>query len=209
MKNQKIIKQVADNFIAGLKINKRKTKKPVVVATVGLIGSGRDLLANDLSKLTGATVVAADEIRVALRKKKQDYGQIRSISQRAAVSVLRKGGNIILESDFVDSQKRKALEEKVKKFQGRVLYVRTTADRDVMIERLIKTKYNPNRDLFKNTTIAIREMWRRTPHHYRWESKQGGQFVLRKLRIPFFAEIETDGNWKKNIRKIAQRIKKM
>ena len=90
-----------------------------------------------------------------------------------------------------------------------VLYLRTIADRDIMIERLIKAKYNPNRHLFKTTTIAVREMWRRTPHHYRWEDKQGGRFVLRKLRIPFLAEIETDGPWKIEVQKIAQRIKRM
>ncbi len=209
MKKQKIIRQVADNFIGRLKIIQRRTKKPIVVAMVGLIGSGRELLASELSKLTGATIIAADDIRIALRKQNQDYGQIRSISQRAAIYVLKKGGNVILESDFVDSQKRKSLEEKVKKVQGRVLYLRTVADRDVMIERLIKAKYNPNHDLFKTNTIAVREMWRRTPHHYRWEAKEGGRFILRKLRIPFFTEIETDGDWKTKVQKIAQRIKKM
>ena len=209
MAKQKIIKQVADNFIARLKIAKRETKKPVVVATVGLIGSGRSSIANQLAKLTKATVIDGDAIRVALRKKNQDYGQVRSITQRAAIHVLKKGSNVVLDGDYVDSQKRKILEEKVKKLQGRVLYIRTIADRDVMIERLIKARYNPNRDLFKTATIAVREMWRRTPHHYRWEAKKGGRFVLRKLRIPFLAEIETDGDWKTKVKKISQRIKKM
>ena len=209
MGKQKIVKQVADNFIAQLKITKRKTKKPVVIAMVGMIGSGKSSIANQLAKSIKATVIEGDAIRVALRKKKQDYGQVRSITERAAIYVLKKRGNVVLDSDYVTSQKRKTLEEKVKKVQGLVLYIRTIADRDTMIERLIKAKYNPNHDLFKNSTIAVREMWRRTPHHYRWESKAGGRFILRKLRIPFLTEIETDGDWKKKVQKIAQRIKKM
>ena len=209
MGKQKIVKQVTDDFIARLKITKRKTEKPIVVAMVGMIGSGKSSVANQLAKLIKATVIEGDAIRVALRKKKQDYGQVRSITERATIYVLKKRGNVVLDSDYVTLQKRESLEEKVKKVQGRVLYLRTVADRDVMIERLIKTKYNPNHDLFKNATIAVREMWRRTPHHYHWESKAGGRFILRKLRIPFLVEIETDGNWKREVQKIAQKIRNM
>ena len=209
MAKQKIIKQVADNFIAQLKITQRKTKKPVVVAMVGIIGSGKSLVAKQLAKLIKATAIEDDAVRVALRKKRQGYGQVRSITERATTYVLKKRGNVVLDSDYVTSQNRKSLEKKVKKIQGLVLYIRTIADRDVMIERLIKAKYNPNHDLFKNSIIAVREMWRRTPHHYRWESKAGGRFILRKLRVPFLTEIETDGDWKKKVQKIAQRIKKM
>lgn len=209
MKNQKLIKQVTDKFISQLKIKNRKTKNPIVVAMVGLIGSGKSSVAKELAKQINATVITGDAIRVALRKQKQDYGQVRSITEKSATFVLKKGGNVVLDSDFIDSQKRKRLEEKVKKLQAKVLYIRTIADRDIMIERLIKAKYNSNIDLFKNSSIAIREMWRRTPNHYRWEAKKGGRFTLRKLRIPFFAEINTDDNWKKEVKKAVQRIKRM
>jgi predicted kinase len=209
MEKQKIAKQVADNFIAQLKITKRETKKPIVIAMVGLIGSGKTTVANELARLIKATVIKNDAIRIALRKNKQAFKPTRSIARRATLHVLKRGGNVILDSDYVDSEKRKKMKETVKKIQGEIFYIRTIADRDIMIGRLIKAKYNPIRDLFKNSVIAIREMWRRTPHHYRWESKQGGRFILRKLRIPFLAEIETDGDWKKEIKKIAQKIEKM
>ncbi len=209
MKKQKIIKQVTDKFISQLRITKRKTKRPIVIALIGLIGSGKLIVSGELTKQINATVIVADAIRVALRKQKQGYEQIGSVSEKVALHVLKKEGNVILCSDFVDSQKRKKLEEKAKKFQAKVFYIRTIADRDVMIERLVKTKYNPSRDLFKDNTIAVREMWRRTPHHYRWENKQGGRFILRKLRIPLLAEIDTGNDWKKQVKKVAQKIKKI
>jgi len=208
-RTNKIIKQVSDNFIKGLKISKRRSKKPVIVAMVGLIGSGKSSIAKALSIPIGATIVAGDAIRIALRKKKQPYEPTRSIAERAALYLLKRGSNVVIDADFVTPQKRKRIETKAKKAGAKVVYVRTTADRDAMIERLIKAKYNPNRDLFRTSAVAIREMWRRTPHHYLWTSAKGGYFLPRKLRIPFLAEIDTTGQWRKQVGKVAKRIQKL
>jgi len=206
--NAKIINQVSEEFLSSLKMPKRKTRKPVVVAMVGLIGSGKSSVAKTLAPLIGATLIGGDKIRVMLRDKKQEYNPVRSITKKAISAALKAGSNVVLDSDFIDPQKRNDFEKKLKEFKTKMVYLRTFADRDTMIERLIKAKYNPNRDLFKNSTIAIREMWRRTPHHYSWSKTGGGRFTLKKLKIPFLAEIDTTTpEWRKKVREVATKIK--
>lgn len=217
MSDKKIIKEVEEQYLNSLKISRRKSKKPVVMAMVGLVGSGNSSVAKALGPSIGATIIEANHIRVLLRKRKQGYESVGNISKKALVMVLKKGGNAILDSDFVDSKKRKNFEQKIKKTGAKIVYLRTFCDRDILIGRLLNAKYTLN-DLYggasanwngknKPAVVAIREMWRRTPWHYRWSEGGGGRFLLKKLRIPFLAEIDTGGDWKKKIPSITKKIK--
>ena len=201
--NIKVVNEVLKGFIGSLKTPKRKSKKPVIVAMVGLIGSGKSSVAKALAPLIGATLIGGDSIRIALRQRSQDYNPVRSIAKKAAFTVLKLGSNVILDSDSVNQKRRKDFE---KTFKTKIVYLRTFAERDIMIGRLIKAKYTL-RDLFKNSTIAIREMWRRTSHHYNWSKAGGGKFILKKLKIPFLAEIDTTTpDWRKKVREVAAKI---
>ncbi len=203
--NIKIVNEVSKEFISLLKAPKRKSKNPVVVAMVGLIGSGKSSVAKALAPLIGATLIGGDSIRITLRQRSQDYNPVRNITKKATIAALKLGSNVVLDSDFVVQKKRKDLE---KTFKSNIFYLRTFAERDTMIGRLIKAKYTP-RDLFKNSTIAIREMWRRTPHHYNWSKADGGKFILKKLKIPFLAEIDTTTpKWSEKVKEIAAKINK-
>jgi hypothetical protein len=61
----------------------------------------------------------------------------------------------------------------------------------------------------RGSVVKLREMWRRTPHHYRWENKGGGRWILRKLPFPVLATINTGDStgWKQNVRDAITRIK--
>ena len=195
-----------------------KFKQPKVVAIVGLVGSGKSSVARYLAKLIGAKIISANVIRVALRKKGKGYGQVANLAEKEASIAVKRGKNVILDSDFVTSKKRKMLERKIGK-AAKIFYLRTFSDRDVLIGRLISAKYTPN-DLFvgastnwqgknKGAVVALREMWRRTPHHYRWSEKNGGTFLLKKLPIKFVAEIDTTSqSWKTQVKKAAKKISK-
>lgn len=195
---------------------RRAAKKPVVVAIVGLVGSGKSSVARYMAKLTRARVVSANAVRVALRKEGKTYGRVRTIVEQKALSAVKEGRNVILDSDFSDLKKRRKLESEAGKM-AKVVYVRTYSPRDIMIGRLLNARYTPN-DLYggastdwtgrnKGAVVALREMWRRTPHHYRWSAAAGGRFELRKLPIRFLAEIDTGGNWRKKVRQVAKRIR--
>ncbi len=208
-------------FLNNLRIAKRKTKKPVIVAIVGLVGSGKSSVAKALAPLIGATIIEGDAIRVELRKVGERYEGARKIAENAMKEVIRRGGNVIFDSDFIDAKKRASLVAKAKKAKARLLFIRTFADYDVMAGRVISAsaKYkNSPEDFFggasskwkgeeKGAVVKLREMWRRTPHHYQWDKKAvsgGGAWVLKKLPFPIFATIDTTDaeKWKAELAKV-------
>ncbi len=60
----------------------------------------------------------------------------------------------------------------------------------------------------KGAAVKVREMIRRTPHHYRWVNKDGGKWILKKFPFAVFAEIDTtDGEkWKGAVQKLAKKL---
>ncbi len=210
-----------DAFVAKLAFTERKTARPVVIALIGLVGSGKSSVAQELAKRIGATVVVGDDIRIELRRQDASYEHASRIAGNAAREIVRKGGNVILDSDFIDT-KRASLREKLRGTGVRLLFIRTHCDRDVMLGRMMTATYRNQIDDFfggasaawkgnaqtKGAVVKIREMWRRTPHHYRWENEAGGRWVLRKLPFTVFAEIDTtdEAVWKREVKKCAERI---
>lgn len=208
--------------MAKLDIQKHKTDKPVIVAIIGLVGSGKSSVAQELAKHIGATVIESDAIRIELRKLGERYEKSRAIAENAALEVVKVGGNVILDSDFVDEKKRASLREKARKAGVRLVFVRTHCDLDVMVGRILTATYHNRVDAFfggakskwqgskqlKGAVVKVREMWRRTPHHYRWVNQGGGKWVLKKFSFAIFAEIDTTNpdSWKREVEKCAKKL---
>lgn len=201
-------------YIAGLKVRDRKTKKAFVVAFLGLVGSGKSSVAQELARQVGGTVIEGDAIRIQLRKvdERYSYGKrgrksyVRQIAENAALEVLKRGGNVIFDADFSDEKKRASLKVKVVKAGARLVYVRTFTDPHVMLGRMLSAEYRRSQDDFfggaktkweggtdqqRGAIIKFGEAWRRTPHHYRWSSEGGGKWVLKKPPVPLLADIDT------------------
>ena len=211
-----------DAFMAKLDIKKRKTDKPVIVAVIGLVGSGKSSVTHELAKHIGATVIGGDDIRIELRKQSERYEKSRAIAENVALEVVKQGGNVILDSDFVDEKKRASVREKARKAGVRLVFVRTHCDLDVMVGRVLTATYHNRVDDFfggakskwqgseqsKGAAVKVREMWRRTPHHYRWVNRAGGKWILKKLHYAVFAEIDTtDSNlWKQEVNKCVKKL---
>ncbi|KKS58251.1 MAG: hypothetical protein UV22_C0002G0014 [Parcubacteria group bacterium GW2011_GWA2_42_35] len=210
-------------FMAKLDIKQRKTKEPVIVAVIGLVGSGKSSVAHELAKYIGATVIKGDDIRIELRKQSEKYKQARTIAENAAVEIVKQGGNVILDSDFVDEKKRASVREKARKAGVRLVFVRTHCDLDVMVGRVLTATYHNRVDDFfggaeskwqgseqsKGAAVKVREMWRRTPLHYRWVNQGGGKWVLKKFPFAIFAEIDTtdSDSWKREVKKCAKQLR--
>ena len=211
-----------DAFMAKLDIKKRKTDKPVIVAVIGLVGSGKSSVAHELAKHIGATVIEGDDIRIELRKQSERYEKSRAIAENATIEVVKQGGNVILDSDFVDEKKRASVREKARKAGVRLVFVRTHCDLDVMVGRVLTATYHNRVDDFfggakskwqgseqsKGAAVKVREMWRRTPHHYRWVNQGGGKWVLKKFPFAIFAEIDTtdSDSWEREVEKCAKQL---
>ncbi len=208
-------------FLKRISIKKHKTKRPIVVAMVGLVGSGKSSIAKELANLIGANIIRGDEIRIFLRKEKEQYKNTSKIGANIAIEILGRRGSVILDSDFIDSKKRTVIAKIARKFRARLVFIRTYADFDAMIGRVITAHYRGESDDFfkgasskwkgadKGAVVKIREMARRLPYHYRWEDKIGGRWVLKKLPLNIFGEIDTAGSgWKTEVKKIAQKLLK-
>ena len=95
-KREKLTKKeyAAQNaFMVKLNVKKRKTEKLVIVAFIGLVGSGKSSVAQELAKHIGATVIEGDTIRIELRKQSERYERVRAIAENTALEVVKQGGN--------------------------------------------------------------------------------------------------------------------
>lgn len=219
--------QALDFTASKLSVPARKTKNPMIVAMIGLVGSGKSSVAQELATEIGAVVIEGDEIRVELRKLGEHYEKTRAIVEDLALEVVRKGGNVILDSDFIDAKKRASLYEKARKAGVRVAFVCTYADPDIMFGRTITADYRRDASDFfggastkwegdeqsTGAVVKFRELWRRTPHHYRWENKglSGGRWVIKSPPARVIADIDTTNSekWKQEVQKCAWKLLEM
>ncbi|QQG45589.1 MAG: AAA family ATPase [Candidatus Sungiibacteriota bacterium] len=210
---KKNVAQIKKELLRGLKVSRRRTKKPEILALVGITGAGNSTIAREFSRMLGWTVIEKNKIRVKLREEGPGFtvANTNALHEAMVKEVIMRLGNVILDSDMVEKPKRKRLERLARKYGARVAYLHLTCNRDVMLERMIRAKYNPKTNIFKSAAIAVREHCRRYPWHYRWSPANGGQYVLRKLPIKFFAEIDTTdpAKWRKKLRNIVKRLKKL
>ncbi len=207
-------------FLSSLQIKQRRTRRPVIVAMIGLVGSGKSSVAKELAGLIGTSIIEGDKIRVLLRKEGERYEGTRKIAENAALEIIKRGGNVIMDSDYIDAKKRASLCAKAKKAKARLLFIRTYADYDVMAGRVNSAKYQSRPEDFfggassiwngegKGAVVKLREMWRRTPNHYRWENKVGGRWILKKLPFKVFAMVDTTDakKWQTEIGKITYKL---
>lgn len=219
--SDKNARSVQDIVMEKIGFKKRKTKKPLVIALAGLVGSGKNLVAKALAKHIGAVVIGADDVRVELRKRGESYGRVRTIVEQAALEILKRGGSVVLDSDFAGVEKRGSLRKKMQRAGARIMFVRVHCNPDAAIGRIISAHYRARADDFfggafsvwkgsarvKGAVVKIREMWRRTPLHYRWSEKGGGRWELKKLPFACIAEIDTTRvTWKREIKKCAKKL---
>lgn len=200
----------------------RKTKKPLIIGIVGLVGSGKTTVSEELAPLIGATVVKVDDIRVLLRKEKEKYDNARLIVENIVTKIVSMGTNVIIDSDFIDQKKRVSLKEKAKKVGAKVIFIRTYADLDVVIGRIMDADYeNIPEDFFggasssyqgknKGVVVKEREMICRILSHYNAINIGNGRykFELKKLPFKVFAEIDTtdEKDWQQGVKVIAKHI---
>ena len=211
-------------YLLSLKnFSERKTKKPLIIGLIGLIGSGKSTIAEEMALMVGATVVSGDQIRVFLRKKGERYERARKIAENVAEGIIINGGNVIIDSDFIDQKKRVSLKEKAKKMGAKVIFIRTYSEIDVMIGIIFEADYKNTPDDFyggassawqgknKGAVVKEREMICRMLSHYKAVNVGNGRykFELKKLPFKVFAEIDTtsENKWKQEVKMVAGQIR--
>lgn len=203
--------KIQDFFEKHLTFPKRKTKETIIIAMVGLIGSGKNAVAKIFSKKIGATLIKNDDIRIELRKRKQNYSSIRIIAENLATKALAKESNIVFDSDFISKDKRTALNKKIGK-KAKIFYIRTICNIDVVLKQIENQKTqgeffdkaHPNKS---GLVVKISEMIRRLPNHYKWINKIGGEWKLKELPFVDYT-IDTEKNIEKQVDDFLKTIEK-
>jgi len=212
-------------FRSRLVIKAIKTSPPIIIAMVGLTGSGKTRVAHELARRFSATIISGDEVRVELRHAGESFEKARQICETLAVEAVNRGASVILDSDHILSERRKELRKTARLAGAKLFFVRTYCGRDVLFGRTTYY-YFLNRgalgdDFFAGAksgfprpawiaaaAVKQRELWRRTPHHYRWSSKGGGTWQLKRLKFSVLAEIDTTpgSDWVKQVRQITEKL---
>lgn len=209
----KSVQQIQNELVRGLRVSRRRTKQPIIVAMIGLTGAGNSTIARELSRALGWSVIQKNRIRVKLREEGPGFKPATTDEIYYAMlgGVMRERGNAILDSDFVERQKRRRLERFARRFGARVVYLHLVCDRDVMIERILRAHYNPKTDIFKSAPIAVREHCRRYPWHYRWSTAEGGRYTQHRPPVKVMSTINTTDpeRWQKQLRLLAKRLRRM
>ncbi len=209
----KTFKKIKEAFLNQAKVSGRKTNNPVAVALIGVTGVGNSTIARELRRRLGWSIIEKNKIRVELREKRIGFNMQSTdeIAYAMLGKILKKGGNVILDSDFAESSKQRKLERFARRFRAKTIYLRLLCDEDITLERILHSRYNPKTDIFPSATIAVREHLRRLPWHYRWSEANGGSWVRRGLGINFLAEIDTANSrqWKKKVRLASQKLRRL
>lgn len=210
----KIIEVYNASLFETVSVEENLSRKSIsIIAMVGLVGSGKSSVARYIAEQIQGIIIRSDEIRVLLRQKELSYEYVQDISHEVVLEAFRRGFSVVVDSDFVQEEKRKIFEEEIHKAEislgldqkVKIKYVRVYAPGDEMIGRMIAyvggDVEGAHIDFYKNTIaewsgdksfvpkiVAIREMWRRTPHHYDWKPG-AGEWMLKKFD---FVDVEVD-----------------
>jgi len=213
-------KKALEAYMRDLRCPPRKTEQPLVVCMVGLVGSGKTLVAKALASRLGATVVNGDQIRMCLRAEGLKFERARLLGEIAMHTALEQGSNVVLDSDHIDPAKRASVQARAEKMGVRLVFIRVVCDPDVTIGNIMKGDYNSGDGPFfrdapstwsdpsnRGAVVKMREMVRRIPHHYSWTGSGGGTLALREVPFTLFATIDSnDPHRDEHIREIAQRL---
>ena len=198
-------------------MKKLQKRKPVVVAMIGLVGSGKTTMARFLAQRLGAIIIDGDEIRLRLRKEGKSYSKVFQVALDSGAGALSRGKSVVLCSDFIDVARRKDLEQLSHKHKIPGYYLRVTCDPDVAVGRVLakgQGEFFEGAPVLwqgakRGTVVKLREFWRRTPWHCKWESGNGGHWEPKRIKVTkMFSADTTDGrSWRREVIKVASRLK--
>lgn len=134
---------MVQDFLSRLSLPEIKAVKPFIVATIGLVGSGRTTVARMLAeKLNGAVLVQANSARFLLKEAGLPWGEnVRQVLKGVATDLLKRDYGIVFDGNASDAEDRDNIEEIAEKTGARVFYVRINIEPELAKQRE-EQKYN-------------------------------------------------------------------
>ncbi len=211
---------IYESFSKQISTTKRRTQTQYVIALVGLVGSGKKETSYALASKIGAIVIENDLIRNKLKDAKLSYDHVNSIAQMLLTDAMAISANVVLCSDFIDTEKQKKVSNIAKAFKASLYFLRTVRDFDITFGKIITDTYNTH-DFFakaesvwkgslqeKGVVVKLREMFRRVPLHYVQSDKRNGAWSVKPLSfIDFTINTSNTKVFQQSLKDLVQTLK--
>lgn len=206
------LQKVVDDFLERIKgkLPAEKADKPFVIGIVGMIGSGRTLLAKTLvENLKGAVLNSANSARYVLKESKMSWGpNVYAVLLNTTEWLLKNGYIAVYDGNQVDKDRREAIKELADKL-GAKYYLFKIITSEATAEKYLRGKYTQTP---KNT---FEDYWPGTDaddivQNLKQRNKDFFAIDQEDPKPEFFAEIENEGTieeFKQKAREAAEKLK--
>lgn len=205
------LQKVADDFLNRVKekLPAEKADKPFIIGIVGMIGSGRTLLAQTLvDNLKGAVLNCANSARYVLKEAGMSWGpNVYAVLFNAAEWLIKNGYIVVYDGNQVDKDRRDAIKELVDKLGARY-YLLKIITSEATAEKYLREKYSqPPKNTFEDfwpgtdADDIVQNLKERNKDFYAIDQEDP--------KPEFFAEIENEGTIEEFIQKAAEIAKKL
>ncbi len=142
---QETIRRLSENFVERLVLPASMTRRPCIIATIGLTGSGRTTAARRIAgHIPGAVLVQANSARYLLKEAGLPWGQnVRDIIKQVGDTLLKRGYAVVFDGNVSDPEDRANIAELAASAKAPVFYIRILLDPAVARERERKKYDNP------------------------------------------------------------------
>lgn len=126
-----------------------------LIALTGPVGSGKSYIANILAKKLRATHIRTDDIRVELRNMGKGYDTAVRIAACSRDQALEQDKSVIADFDAVLPRRQRELKKIAETYGAHFFLIRIDTPEKVILRRL-RRKHYTKKELFKDSTEAIR-----------------------------------------------------
>lgn len=205
------LQKVAEDFLERVKekLPTEKADKPFIVGIVGMIGSGRTLLAKTLvDNLKGAVLICANSARYLLKEQEMSWGEnVYALMFYATEWLVKNGYTAVYDGNQVDKDRRaktKGLADKlgVKYYLFRIITSEETAEK-YLREKYSRPPKNTFEDFWPGTDAEdiVQNLKERNKDYYAIDHEDP--------KPEFFAEIENEGTIEELKQKAAEIAEKI
>lgn len=189
------LQKVADDFLERVKgkLPSEKAGKPFIVGIVGMIGSGRTLLAKTLvDNLKGVVLICANSARYLLKEAGMSWGEnVYALMFYATEWLIQNGYSLVFDGNQVDKDRRTRTKELADKL-GAEYYILKIITSEATAEKYLREKYtqtpkNTFEDFWPGTDAEdiVQNLKQRNKDYYAIDREDP--------KPEFFAEIENEG----------------
>lgn len=170
--------EFVDRYISSVQVPDRKTKNPFILATAGLIGSGKSTVIKPLAKKLGLVVISTDSVREILRSAGFNFAKAREIAVQADNHFHSLGYGIAVDANSGSKLGIEITKNVRREQQVPVVWIHVDTPEAVVLERLRARKKDW---LFRDGDHAVSEYYR---------NKELNKDML-KEKLPFLYTFDT------------------